>query len=299
MKSISYYYGRLISGLGNRGFFHSMPDQRYLKIIAPMHTGKKLDLENPQTFTEKLQWLKLHNRKDVYTRMVDKYESANYLRETVGEGYSIPRLGVWEHFDDIDFDALPDQFVLKCTHDSRSVVICRDKSTFDRKKARASLERHLKRNLYYGSREWPYKNVPPRIMAEQLLVDESGTELKDYKVLCFNGRAEYVLVDFARFTAHRSNYYDRNFQPAPFGDGYNPADFNRKIKKPKMLDEMFRLAEQLSKDIPFLRVDFYSVYDKLYIGELTFFHNAGFARITPDQWEYKLGQLMDLSGMKD
>lgn len=267
----------------------SIPDTVYLKYMYKKEMGRKLDLKNPKTFNEKLQWLKLHDRNSIYTKMVDKYEVRQYIKETIGEKYLIPLIGgPWEKFRDIDFSKLPKQFVLKCTHDSGSVTICTDKNKFDIEKVRKKIDRSLRGNFFYGGREWPYKNVKPRIIAEKYMVDESGTELKDYKIFNFNGVPQIIQVDFNRFAGHKRNLYTTNWEFLEVAIEY-PSDSNIKIDKPEKLEEMLNLAQMLSKSIPHLRTDFYSIGNKIYFGELTFYHESGFGKFMPDEWDKKFG----------
>lgn len=280
-----------------------MSDKSYLKLRYRWQFKKKLDLKNPQTFNEKLQWLKLNDRNPEYTRMVDKYEAKKYVAEIIGEEYVIPTLGVWDKFDDIDFDTLPNQFVLKCTHDSGGLVIVKDKNLFDVEAAKRKINKCLRKNFFWLGREWPYKNVKPRIIAEQYIVDESRMELKDfklnnpdnpglndYKFFCFNGVVKCFKVDFDRFIEHHANYYDENNKLLYFGELVCPPCYNRKIKMPSKLETMKLLAEKLSKSKTFLRVDFYSVGDKIYFGELTFFPASGFGSFTSEEFDNALGK---------
>ena len=273
--------------------FRILPDSVYLSILYRLLMKKKLNLKNPQTFNEKLQWLKLHDRNPEYTKMVDKYEVRRYIADKIGEEYLIPLLGVWDNFDEIDFDSLPEQFVLKCTHDSGGLVICRDKKLFDVNAAKLKIDKCMKRNYFWQNREWPYKNVKPRIIAEKYMVDESGIELKDYKIFCFNGKAEYIEVDFNRHIEHKLNPYDFDWKPLNFCDS-SKNDYNANIKKPEKLDEMRKIAEKLAKKIPYLRVDFYSIYSKIYVGELTFYPGSGFIQFDPMSTDIKYGAMLDL-----
>lgn len=270
-----------------------IPDKAYLRLKYLASTGKILHLKDPQTFNEKLQWLKLNDRKPIYTTMVDKYEAKKYVADIIGEEYIIPTLGVWDKFEDIDFDKLPDQFVLKCTHDSGGLVICKDKSKLDLQSARKKINKSLKNNYYLYCREWPYKNVKPRIIAEPYLVDESGYELKDYKIFCLNGKAEYVEVDFNRAVEHKLNPYDLEWKPLNFCDK-SKNDYSANIPKPTRLNDMIVTAEKLSKDMKFLRVDMYSIYDKFYVGELTLFPGSGFIDFKPKEIDLKLGEKLNL-----
>lgn len=274
------------------GVFFS--DKLFLKIRYRIEMGKKLNLKNPQTFNEKLQWLKLYNRNPEYTKMVDKYEVRKYITEKIGEEYLIPLLGVWDNPDDIDFASLPNEFVLKCTHNSGlGMCICKDKSKLNIEKVKKDLKKALKENYYLKNREWPYKNVKPRIIAEKYMVDESGVELKDYKIFCFNGKPEYVEVDFNRHIEHKLNPYDFNWNALNFCDS-SKNDYSANINKPERLDDIKRIAEILSNDIPYLRVDFYSIYSKIYVGELTFYPGSGFIKFEPMSTDLKYGKLLDL-----
>ena len=279
--------------LGHRGFFNWMSDETYLKICYRIKMGKKLNLENPQTLNEKLNWLKIHDHRSEYIKMVDKYEVKKYIAEKVGAEYAVPNLGVWNNFDEIDFSTLPEQFVLKCTHDSGGIVICTDKSKFDKAAARKKINKCLKHNYYFGSREWAYSQVKPRIIAEPYMLDESGKELKDYKIFCFNGRPDYVEVDFNRWIEHKLNPYDFDWNPLNFCDS-SKNDYGANIPKPARLEDMRKLAAELSKDFPFLRVDFYSIYDKIMIGELTLQPGSGFIQYEPRSMDEVYGKKLVL-----
>ncbi len=290
MKKINGFMLRVIN---HRKICRFFPDKLFVKLKYKLTTGKKLNLKNPQTYNEKLQWMKLYHRKPEYTKMVDKYEVKKYVADKLGEECIIPTLGVWESFDEIDFDILPEQFVLKCTHDSGGIVICKDKSKLDMEKARFKIERSMKRNYFYYGREWPYKNVKPRIIAEQYMVDESGYELKDYKIFCFGGKVKIIEIDFDRFTSHKRNLYSRDWELLDMEIIY-PSDPSKAFEKPQNLDEMIKAAELLSADIPAVRVDFYNINNKMYFGEITFFHECGLGKITPEEWNYKMGSWITL-----
>lgn len=251
------------------------------------------NLKNPQRFNEKLQWLKLNDKHPEYTRMVDKYEVKDFVKEKIGEEHVIPTLGVWDSFEDIDFNALPDRFVLKCTHDSGGFVICPDKSKLDLEKARKKINKRLKRNHFQKHREYPYKGVKPRIIAEQFMTDESGTELKDYKFFCFNGKPKMLLLASNRAHGAYMNFYDMDFNLLPVQRKAHP---NAKISfpKPKGFEDMKHLAEILSEGIPHVRVDFYDINGKIYFGELTFFSGSGNIPFHPDEWDYKIGEWLEL-----
>lgn len=272
------------------------PDELFLKLKFRLVMGQKLDLDNPKTFNEKLQWLKLYNRKPEYTTMVDKYAVKGYVADIIGQEHIIPTLGVWNSVDEIDWDVLPNQFVLKTTHGGGGggVIICKDKATFDKDKAKQQLHNSLNSDIYINFREWPYKDVPRRIIAEKYMLDESGYELKDYKFFCFNGSVECFKVDFDRFTSHKANYYDRNATLLPFWETVCPADHSKILDKPKLFNKMIEYAEILSKNIPFVRIDFYNINGKIYFGEITFFPAAGMGKFEPEEWDIILGKWLNI-----
>lgn len=274
-----------------------IPDPVYLRMMYFIKIGRPLRLRHPKGFNEKLQWLKLHNRKPEYTTMVDKHEAKAYVAERIGDSFIIPTLGVWDSFDEIDFDALPDAFVLKCTHDSGGLVICRDKNTLDKAAAREKISSCLAKNYYWDYREWPYKGVNPRIIAETYLPGDGG-ELPDFKFMCFNGKVKSIMVCSQRGTEdglHVTNY-DPQWNVQPFERGYPIAE--NPVQKPQRLEEMIRLAEQLAEGIPYLRVDFYETQGKIYFGELTFFPGSGYSRFRPREWDEILGSWIRLPEKK-
>lgn len=278
----------------NLPIFKNMSDQAYLKMRYKIDTGETLNLENPTKFNEKLQWLKLHDHNPQYTKMVDKFEVKEYMKELIGEDFIIPTLGVWDSFDEIDFNMLPNQFVLKSTHDSGGVVICKDKANLDIENARKVINKSLKRNYFYSGREWPYKNVKPRIIAEKYMVDESGYELKDYKIFLFSGKAKYIQVDFDRFTDHHRNFYSTDWEYVPFTTLY-PTNPDRKIERPQCLSQLLHISEKIAKsldDPKFLRVDLYVINNSVYFGEVTFYHGSGYEKFYPEAWNEKLGSLI-------
>lgn len=280
-RKICYLFGRI------------MPDKLYIQMMYQVKLGRRCNLKAPLTFNEKLNWLKLYDRRDKYTRMADKYEVRAYIKETLGEEYLIPLLGVWSRVEDIDLSGLPDQFVLKCTHDSASVIICKDKQSLDWEKAGQKLKEALATDYYYESREWPYKNIKPRIIAEQYMVDESGTELKDYKIYNFNGEPKLIQVDFGRFTHHERNLYSTDWEYIDQEIQY-PRNPDVHIERPANLEEMLRLAKVISKGIPSVRTDFYSINGKTYFGEITFYQEGGFAEFKSLAYEKELGALIKL-----
>ena len=271
-----------------------LPDKVYIKILYLYHFHRLPDLKNPQTFNEKLQWLKLHDRRPEYTMMVDKYLVKEYVAKIIGKEYIIPTIGVWDSVDDIDWDSLPNQYILKWNHDSGSIVICKDKRNLDIEAAKNQLRPGAKRSGYWYGREWPYKNVKPCIITENYMVDESGTELKDYKFFCFEGRVKCMKVDFGRFREHHANYYDAEMNLLNFGEANIPPVYNHIIEKPKNFEIMVELAEKLSNGIPFIRVDFYNINGKIYFGELTLYPASGMGQFTSKEWDRTLGDWIKL-----
>lgn len=288
-------YTRIFDALNYRKMLNWLPDKVFLDAAFRARFGRKLDLKNPKAFNEKLQWMKLYNRNPVYTMMVDKYLVRNYVREIIGEEYLIPLLGAWDDPDKIDFDKLPMQFVLKCNHNSGlGMCICKDKNKLDIAKVKNDLRKGLKQDYYLTGREWPYKNVPRKIIAEKYMVDESGYELKDYKYYCFDGKVRIVMINSDRMSSleTKANYFDENYQPLDFVWGYE----NAKIPpaKPEKFEEMKSLAEKLSEGIPHVRIDFYQTPQGIFFGEMTFFDGSGFDAIEPIEWDYKIGSWINL-----
>ena len=278
----------------SKGLFNWMPDEMYLKMRYKKKFHRALDLKNPKTFNEKIQWLKLHDRKPEYTQMVDKYEAKKFVADRIGKEYIIPTLGVWDRFEEIDFDTLPNQFVLKCTHDSGGLVICRDKSRLDREAARRKIEKSLKTNYYYHGREWPYKNVRPRIIAEQYMEDKKTGDPMDYKFFSFGGMVKCYKIDFDRFVEHHANYFDPEGNILPFGEIVYPPVMGRELETSPNLPLMKQLAETLSAQIPFLRADFYDIDGKVYFGELMFYPASGFGMFTSIEADNLLGDWIKL-----
>ena len=285
-----------VANLSKMGLLNWMPDVMYLKLRHRVIFKKKLNLKDPVDFNEKLHWLKLYDRKDEYTMMADKYRVRDYIAERLGEEYLIPLLGVWDRPEDIDFDSLPEQFVIKCNHDSGSVTVCRDRKSFNKEAALAKLRRGMKRNMYHFCREWPYKNIKPCIIAEAFMHDEEQQNgLADYKFYCFNGdpKTLYVSRDMDNHENASIKFMYPDWTAAPF----RRKEFKEIAeipKKPKRFDEMMEIARQLSKDIPFVRVDLYEVNGKIYFSELTFSPGGGLMQITPDEWYDTLGSWIRL-----
>lgn len=271
-----------------------MPDKIYLQWLFPKMVGYKLNLRNPKSFNEKLQWLKLYDRNPIYTKLVDKYEVKKIVADKIGENHIIPTLGIWDSADNIDFEALPNKFVLKATHDSGSTIVCKSKELFDVQDARIKLDKALATNFYFAGREWPYKNVKPRIIAESFLDVGANEDLIDYKFMCFNGKVKCSFVCTDRYYGDglKVTFFDNDWNKMPFERHYPSS--NEEIKKPDCLDEMIRLAEILSENIPFVRIDFYEYHGDIYFGEYTFFPGGGTEEFTPQDWDFILGSWINL-----
>lgn len=287
---------KIILLVNSKGLGWLFSDKFIVKCAYKEYTGKKLDLKNPQTFNEKLQWLKLYNRKSEYTAMVDKYEAKKLVAEQIGEEYVIPTLGVWDKFDDIDFDDLPDQFVLKTTHDSGGLIICKDKSKLDKQAAKNKLQKSLKRNYFWYLREWPYKNVKPRIIAEKFMKDSFHPDepsLLVYKIMCFHGQPKIIQAIQGDKTKEESiDYFDCDWNRLSLRQNF--PNSKNPLAKPQSLEEMLAFAAKMSKGVPFLRVDFYEIEQKPYFSEFTFFSDAGIAKFEPEEWDYTLGSWIEL-----
>ena len=286
------YYRFLI--LSGKGLYNNLSDEEFVTKMYRAVEGEDLDLSNPKSFSAKLQWLKLFNRKSIYSIMVDKYRARDFVKEKIGEQYLIPLIGVWDSPDDIDFDKLPDKFVLKCNHNSGlGMCICKSKRDIDWKKVKDELDRGIKQDYYLRWREWPYKNVPRKIICEQFMIDNStdGT-LTDYKFFCFNGEPKIMYISHDASENATTDFYDMDFVKLPIR--MKDPNSDKVMQKPECFEEMKELARVLSKDVPFLRVDFYYINNSIYFGELTFFHNAGFVKIYPEEWNYILGDWVKL-----
>lgn len=286
---------KLLKSVWNRVFYYCAPAKVYLNKRFKATFNRNINWKNPSTYNEKLQWLKVYYRDPLLTRLVDKYEVRQFIAEKIGSQYLIPLLGVWDRVEDIDFDKLPNQFVLKCTHDSGSVVICKDREKFDIKKAKDKLGRGLKRNFYYNHREWPYKNIKSRIIAEAYMEDESGYELKDYKFFAFNGKVKALFVAQDRLRIGEEvkfDFFDEEFNHLPIKHGHDNAAVP--AAKPEKYEEMVRLAEVLAGNFPHVRVDFYNIKGRIYFGELTFYHHSGFVPFQPAEWDKIFGDWLIL-----
>ena len=278
-----------------------LSDKSYLRILYWVKMGKFLHLKHPKTFSEKLQWLKLYDRRPEYTIMVDKVKAKEYVASILGEEYIIPTLGVWDDPDKIDFDALPDRFVLKCNHNSGlGMYICKDKSKMDVEKVKQDLRKGLAQDYFIDNREWPYKNVPRRILAEKFIDPVSGmNDLPDYKFFCFDGEVKALFIATDRQNPNEEvkfDFFDADFNHLPFRQGHENAKVTP--QKPKNFELMKKAAAQLSQGIPQVRIDFYEVGDKVLFGELTFFHFSGIMPFRPEEWDERFGEMLNLPGDK-
>lgn len=277
-------------------FYDRLSDEDFIKKKYKAMFETELDLISPKTFNEKLQWLKLHDRKPEYTQMVDKYKVRDYVADKIGDKYLIPLLGVWDNPADINFDKLPNQFVLKCNHNSGlGMYICKDKNNLNIKKIKKQLKKGLEQDYYLTSREWPYKNVERKIICEQYMTDNIGENLTDYKFFCFNGIPKFMYISNDYATNPTTDFFDMNFNRLDMR--MKDPNSDNPPSKPRKFDELKRIAEQLSFGIPFVRVDMYVINEQIYFGELTFFHNAGFFKIYPEKWEQILGDWIDIEAV--
>lgn len=290
-----------IDGTQLRWWIDCLPDREYLELQFYLRIGKKLDINYPKTFNEKLQWLKLYDRNPQYIRMTDKIEAKKYVAEMIGEQYIIPTLGKWDKFEEIDFRNLPNEFVLKCTHDSGSATIITDKERIDYQFLKQKYEKALCTNHYDMGREWNYKDVKPRIMAEKYIgrANRFKGDIVDYKLMCFNGKVKCSFTCTKRFLGRdglRVTFYDTDWRKMPFERHY--ASDNEEVPKPESYDEMVRLAERLAEGIPFVRIDFYEMGKKPYFGEITLYPGSGFEEFTPEEWDRKLGDWVQLPELR-
>ncbi len=291
---------KMVLPLATYGLFNWMPDKQYLRFAYQVHMGNRLDLDNPKTFNEKIQWLKLYDRKQIYTTMVDKQAVKEYVEPLIGKEHIIPTIGLWDKPDEVELSELPDQFVLKCTHDSGSIVICKGKRNFDFYRAKKMLQKHLKKSTYWFGREWPYKNVVPRIIAEPYLEDDTVQELPDYKIHCFNGEPKVILVCKNRYSVGglTEDFFDTKWEHL---DVKRPGLMNAKgmIKCPLELETMLDKSRILAKGLPFIRVDFYIVNHHVFFGELTFFPTSGFQKFIPESFDKQMGDWIDLDSIRN
>lgn len=284
--------------MASEGLLDFLSDEKYLEKMYLAYMGKKLDLSNPRTFNEKINWLKVHDRNPLYTKMVDKYEAKMIVDEILGPGHTIDTLGVWNTVEEVDFDSLPNQFVLKCTHDSGGLSICRDKLSFNREEAIKKLKYSLNRKFYKMFREWAYKDVKPRIIAETYMEDGSGNSLTDYKFFVFNGKAEmlYVSQGMEDHSTAQMSFFDLGGGILPFyRKDYKP--FKDNLILPPSFEDMINISEKMAKYIgaDFVRIDLYDINGKIYFSEATFYPNGGLIPFYPEEWDLKLGEMLKLT----
>lgn len=287
----------IFDNLKKQPFSRIIPDSLYIRFAYFALMQRKLNLNAPVTFDEKLNWMKLYDRNPLYTILVDKYAVKEWVAERIGEKYVIPTLGVWDKFDDIEFNKLPDQFVLKCTHDSGGLAICKDKESFNLDEARKKIMKSLKEKYYYEYREWPYKNVTPRIIAEKYMEDSRDCELRDYKFYTFNGEPKFLLLATNRQKLDKPlcfDYFDMEFNHLPLTNHWHPNNSDDPPHKPLHFKEMQSLVKRLAEGFPQVRVDFYEVNGDVFFGEMTFFDQGGFLKLHPDSWEKEWGSLITL-----
>lgn len=280
-----------------KGILNWMPDYQYLKVLYWVHEGKKLNLDKPTTLKEKLQWLKLYNRKPEYTIMVDKYEVKKYVASLFGDKYVIPTIGVWDAPEEINFEKLPKKFVLKCNHNSGlGMCICKDKENLDLNKVRKNLKRGLRQNYYKLGREWPYKNVKRKIICEQYLENEDGSPLVDYKFYCYGGEPRYFMYSLGEADHNvRNHKFDMELHSIDYLFKKIPAIKIEEIDLPSNIGEMIEIVKVLCKGFPHIRIDLYNINGKIYFGEMTFYTSSGFINIDSMEFSQKMADLIDLS----
>ena len=272
-----------------------LPAKIYLSLRYRLLFGYWVNWENPKALTEKLQWLKLYRYGENESHLVDKIKVKEYVAQVVGEQYVVPTIGSWSKVDDIPFDTLPEEYVLKCNHDSGSVFIATKGMVLNREMIKKQLAKRLQTNYYWTGRETPYKFVEPRVFAEPMIKSSAEGGLRDYKFFCFNGCPKVFKIDFYRFIDHHANYYDVEGNLLPFGEVSPPPSFEKKLDVPENLSEMVEVARKLSHGLPFARVDLYNVDGKIFFGEITLFPTSGFGQFTDPQWDERLGEWVDLS----
>lgn len=281
----------MIRTLGRQRWLDWLPDRPYLKLVYWGETGKKLNIDAPVTYNEKLQWLKLYDRKPEYCNYVDKYAVRSYISKTIGEHYLIPLLGVYDKVEEIDWESLPDKFVLKCTHGSGSNIICKDKGNLDIEASKIKLNKWMKKSWYWFGREWPYKNVIPRIVCESF-ISESDNTPDDYKFLCFNGKVKLIEVHIDRYGSHKQDFYDEEWNKTAISQEGTRSDFV--YEKPPLFEKIIQLSEQLASKIIHVRIDWFVVKDKLYFGEITFYDGSGFVAFDNEKDDCLLGGWIEL-----
>lgn len=283
--------------LGMMGFFNWMSSETYIRIYYRLAFGKKIDLENPQKYTEKINWCKIHWYNPLVEKCVDKYEVREYVEQKIGSQYLNDLYGMWEHFEDIDFDSLPSEFVLKVTNGSGDIYVCKDKSKMNLDEVLKKLNRFKHQNMYYANREWPYLKANHRYIAERLIHSSDGAAIKDYKIFCFHGEPQFCFVGSDRDTTVKFDFFDKEWNYIPVTNGH---DHKKPMPtKPKHWKEMLEIARILSKDFPHVRVDLYEEEGRVYFGELTFFHFGGFVKFEPERYDYEFGKYFDLTRISE
>lgn len=285
------------AAMASRGFFDWMSDEVYLKLEYKHYFQKKLDLRNPKTFSEKLQWLKINDRNIKYVKFVDKYEAKKEVANILGRECIVPTYGVYEHFEDIDFDTIPKQFVMKCTHDSGGLFICRDKNELDKRDAKEKLEKCLHRDYSRSNREWPYHLVKPRILVEKYLEEMDNQGIRDYKFFVFNGVSKFVYVSegLENHETAKMSFLDLEGKPMPFHRS-DYREFEKIPQLPNNFDLMIAMADKLAQHVscPFVRIDLYSISGRIYFSEVTFSPCGGFMLLSPAEWDAKLGDMLKI-----
>ncbi|MFP7483460.1 ATP-grasp fold amidoligase family protein [Priestia filamentosa] len=271
-------------------YLRFIPDSTMLKLQYKVKMGRKLNLKGPKRWTEQIQWYKVHYRTPLMTQCADKYEVRKYVKSKGLEHILNKLYATYDSADEVDLGSLPSKFVMKTTNGSGTNILCTDKSLLDIDDIKSSLKEWLKRNNYSAGREWSYKNIVPKIIVEEYLEDESDSfdGISDYKFLCFNGEAKYIIFDVDRHTNHKRNIYDTNWNFINVSTDH--SNFGDSVDKPAGLEEMLKIANILSKDFPFVRVDLYWVNGKVYFGELTFYPWTGYVQFEPDNFDYTLGE---------
>lgn len=287
--------------LSKLGVFNWMNDESYLKLLYQVRTGEKLNLDNPTRLNEKLQWLKINNRKTQYTMLADKYLVKEYIKESIGEKYVVPLLGMWENVEDINFDLLPEKFVIKCNHTSSTgVVICRDKKELNLNDVKTQLKTGLKTNYYYRSREWPYKNIKRVIFAEEFLENQDGSEIIDYKFYCYGGEPRYFMVSYGEASHHvRNHKFDMDLRSIDYLFKDKPVIDEESICMPNNIQEMIAIVRKLAVGFPHIRIDLYNVNGKVYFGEFTFYSGGGFINIKSREYEQQLADYIDVKDYEE
>ena len=288
----------IFSPLFYRGHLKWIPDKQALQLWYRSIFGKKLNLKDPKTFNEKLQWLKLYDRNNIYPTIVDKYTAKKYVSDIIGDEYLIKTLGVYDCFEEIDIEKLPNSFVIKCTHDSGGIVICTDKNKLDFTQAKNKIEKSLACNYYYEGREWPYKVIKPRVIVEEYMSNDDGKQLMDYKFFCFNGHVKCLYVSEGSHTKNQKlQFFDVTYSPMDC-KRKDYLEYNKLPQKPLNFDLMINLAEKLSYGIPHVRVDLYEINNKVYFGEMTLYTCSGFIPFVDEKWDRIFGDYLDLPNIK-